>query len=119
MFQNVELVMGAGCWSHFRRRAFDLTKAARAPLAAEAVRRTERVFEAWHFEVGFAPNRAVPVPVTPGWFNRRWLSQPPLTKSDALTNLWLRQIRSLKTRARACGPRTTRHHRESGWRGKG
>ncbi|MCK8788200.1 IS66 family transposase [Roseomonas sp. NAR14] len=36
----------AACWAHFRRKAFELAKVARAPLAAEAVRRIDRVFEA-------------------------------------------------------------------------
>jgi len=36
----------AACWAHFRRKAFDLAEIARAPLAAEAVRRIDRVFEA-------------------------------------------------------------------------
>ena len=36
----------AACWAHFRRKAFDLAEVARAPLAAEAVRRIDRVFEA-------------------------------------------------------------------------
>ncbi|WP_458098378.1 IS66 family transposase [Roseomonas sp. WA12] len=36
----------AACWAHFRRKVFDLAEAARAPLAAEAVRRIDRVFDA-------------------------------------------------------------------------
>jgi transposase len=36
----------AACWAHFRRKAFELAEIARAPLAAEAVRRIDRVFEA-------------------------------------------------------------------------
>ncbi|MBI0538392.1 IS66 family transposase [Roseomonas sp. KE2513] len=36
----------AACWAHFRRKAFELAEVARAPLAAEAVRRIDRVFEA-------------------------------------------------------------------------
>ncbi|MBB5695433.1 IS66 family transposase [Muricoccus pecuniae] len=36
----------AACWSHFRRKAFELAEVARAPLAAEAVRRIDRVFDA-------------------------------------------------------------------------
>ena len=36
----------AGCWAHGRRKLFDLAKLARAPLAAEAVRRIDAIFEA-------------------------------------------------------------------------
>lgn len=36
----------AACWAHFRRKAFELADLARAPLAAEAVRRIDLVFDA-------------------------------------------------------------------------
>ncbi len=36
----------AGCWAHGRRRLFDLAQLARAPLAAEAVRRIDAIFDA-------------------------------------------------------------------------
>ena len=36
----------AACWAHFRRKTFELAEVARAPLAAEAVRRIDGVFEA-------------------------------------------------------------------------
>ena len=36
----------AACWAHFRRKVFELAEVARAPLAAEAVRRIDRVFDA-------------------------------------------------------------------------
>ncbi|RKK03153.1 IS66 family transposase [Pseudoroseomonas wenyumeiae] len=39
-------VTEAACWAHFRRKVFELAEVARAPLAAEAVRRIDRVFEA-------------------------------------------------------------------------
>ncbi|WP_456316256.1 IS66 family transposase [Teichococcus oryzae] len=39
-------IMEAACWAHFRRKVFELAEVARAPLAAEAVRRIDRVFEA-------------------------------------------------------------------------
>ena len=35
----------AGCWAHGRRKLFDLAKLARAPLAAEAVRRIDAIFD--------------------------------------------------------------------------
>jgi hypothetical protein len=31
----------AACWAHFRRKVFELAEVARAPLAAEAVRRID------------------------------------------------------------------------------
>ncbi len=39
-------VTEAGCWSHGRRKLFDLAQLARAPLAAEAVRQIDAIFEA-------------------------------------------------------------------------
>ncbi|WP_426960012.1 IS66 family transposase [Muricoccus radiodurans] len=39
-------IVEAACWAHFRRKAFELTEVARAPLAAEAVRRIDGVFDA-------------------------------------------------------------------------
>ena len=36
----------AGCWAHGRRKLFDLAQLARAPLAVEAVRRIDAVFDA-------------------------------------------------------------------------
>jgi transposase len=39
-------VTEAGCWSHGRRKLFDLAQLARAPLAAEAVRRIDAIFDA-------------------------------------------------------------------------
>ena len=38
-------VTEAGCWAHGRRKLFDLAQVARAPLAAEAVRRIDAVFD--------------------------------------------------------------------------
>ena len=35
----------AGCWAHGRRKLFDLAQVARAPLAAEAVRRIDAIFD--------------------------------------------------------------------------
>jgi transposase len=35
----------AGCWAHGRRKLFELAKLARAPLAAEAVRRIDAIFD--------------------------------------------------------------------------
>ena len=38
--------ISAGCWAHGRRKLFDLAQLARAPLAAEAVRRIDAIFDA-------------------------------------------------------------------------
>jgi transposase len=38
-------VTEAGCWAHGRRKLFDLAKVARAPLAAEAVRQIDAIFD--------------------------------------------------------------------------
>ena len=38
-------VTEAGCWAHGRRKLFDLAQVSRAPLAAEAVRRIDAVFD--------------------------------------------------------------------------
>jgi len=39
-------VTEAGCWAHGRRKLFELAQLARAPLAAEAVRRIDAIFDA-------------------------------------------------------------------------
>jgi transposase len=39
-------VTEAGCWAHGRRKLFDLAQLAKAPLAAEAVRRIDAIFDA-------------------------------------------------------------------------
>ena len=38
-------IIEAACWSHWRRQFFDLAKLAKAPIAAEAVRRIDELFE--------------------------------------------------------------------------
>jgi transposase len=38
-------IIEAACWSHWRRQFFDLAKLAKAPIATEAVRRIDEVFE--------------------------------------------------------------------------
>ncbi|MCW3477925.1 IS66 family transposase, partial [Limobrevibacterium gyesilva] len=38
-------VLEAGCWAHGRRKLFDLAQLAKAPLAAEAVRRIDAIFD--------------------------------------------------------------------------
>ena len=38
-------IMEAACWAHWRRQFFDLTKDGKAPIAVEAVRRMDELFE--------------------------------------------------------------------------
>jgi transposase len=38
-------ILEAACWSHGRRKFFDLAKSGEAPIAAEAVRRIDELFE--------------------------------------------------------------------------
>jgi transposase len=38
-------ILEAACWSHGRRKFFDLTKSGEAPIATEAVRRIDELFE--------------------------------------------------------------------------
>ena len=51
----------AGCWAHGRRKLFDLARLARAPLAAEAVRRIDAVFDAERNINGLPPERRLAV----------------------------------------------------------
>jgi transposase len=39
------LIAEAGCWAHWRRKFFDKAKLAKAPIAIEAVRRMDEIFE--------------------------------------------------------------------------
>ena len=39
-------IVEAGCWAHGRRKLFELAELGRAPLAAEAVRRIDVIFDA-------------------------------------------------------------------------
>ena len=38
-------IIEAGCWAHGRRKLFELAEVAKAPLAAEAVRRIDAIFD--------------------------------------------------------------------------
>ncbi len=55
-------VTEAGCWAHGRRKLFELAQPARAPLAAEAVRRIDAIFDAERTINGLpADQRLVPL----------------------------------------------------------
>jgi transposase len=73
----------AACWSHWRRQFFDLAKLAKAPIAAEAVRRIDELFEIERTINGKAPAERAAV--------RRDQSKPLVETLDR----WLREQRAL------------------------
>jgi transposase len=73
----------AACWSHWRRQFFDLEKLAKAPIAAEAVRRIDELFEIERTINGKTPAKRAAV--------RRDQSKPLVEALDR----WLRQQRAL------------------------
>src|SRR5450631_235479 len=73
----------AACWSHWRRQFFDLAKLAKAPIAAEAVRRIDELFEIERTINGKAPAERAAV--------RRDQSKPLVEALDR----WLREQRAL------------------------
>jgi hypothetical protein len=54
-------VMEAACWAHGRRRFFELAELARAPLAMEAVRRIDAIFDVERSINGMPPSQRVAV----------------------------------------------------------
>jgi len=50
-------IVEAGCWAHGRRKLFELAELGRAPLAAEAVRRIDAIFDAERAITGLAAER--------------------------------------------------------------
>lgn len=75
-----------GCWSHGRRKFFDLAQLAKAPLAAEAVRRIDAVFDAERAINGLPPEQRLAV--------RRQHVAPLVTDLEA----WMRQARAKLSR---------------------
>ena len=51
----------AGCWAHGRRKLFELAEVARAPLAAEAVRRIDAIFDVERTINGLPPEQRLAV----------------------------------------------------------
>jgi transposase len=51
----------AGCWAHGRRKLFELAEVARAPLAAEAVRRIDAIFDVERAINGLPPEQRLAV----------------------------------------------------------
>jgi transposase len=76
-------ILEAACWSHGRRKLFDLAKTGEAPIAAEAVRRIDELFEIERSINGKTPEQRLAV--------RREKSTPHLIDLET----WLRQQRAL------------------------
>jgi transposase len=73
----------AACWSHGRRKFFDLAKTGEAPIAAEAVRRIDELFAIERAINGKVPEQRLAV--------RREKSAPLVTDLE----IWIRQQRAL------------------------
>jgi transposase len=76
-------IIEAACWSHWRRQFFDLAKLAKAPIAAEAVRRIDELFEIERTINGKTAAERLAV--------RREQSRPLVTALET----WLREQRAL------------------------
>jgi transposase len=76
-------IIEAACWSHSRRKFFDLAKLAKAPIAIEAVRRFDELFAIERTINGKTPTERLAV--------RRDLAKPLV---EAL-EIWLREQRAL------------------------
>jgi transposase len=76
-------ILEAACWSHGRRKFFDLAKTGEAPIAAEAVRRIDELFAIERAINGKAPEQRLAV--------RREKSAPLVTDLE----IWIRQQRDL------------------------
>ncbi len=76
-------IIEAACWTHWRRPFFDLAKLAKAPIAAEAVRRIDELFEIERTINGKMPAERLAV--------RREQSRPLV----AALETWLREQRAL------------------------
>ena len=76
-------ILEAACWSHGRRKFFDLAKTGEAPIAAEAVRRIDELFAIERAINGKAPEQRLAV--------RREKAAPLVTDLE----IWMRQQRTL------------------------
>jgi transposase len=76
-------ILEAACWSHGRRKFFDLAKTGKAPIAAEAVRRIDELFAIERAINGKAPEQRLAV--------RQEKSTPLVTDLE----IWMRQQRAL------------------------
>ena len=76
-------ILEAACWSHGRRKFFDLAKSGEAPIASEAVRRIDILFEIERTINGKTPEQRLAV--------RRDKSRPIVADLE----IWMRQQRTL------------------------
>src|SRR5882757_4647697 len=76
-------ILEAACWSHGRRKFFDLAKSGEAPIASEAVRRIDVLFEIERTINGKTPEQRLAV--------RREKSRPLVADLE----IWMRQQRAL------------------------
>jgi transposase len=76
-------ILEAACWSHGRRKFFDLAKSGEAPIASEAVRRIDILFEIERTINGKTPIQRLAV--------RREKSGPIVADLE----IWMRQQRTL------------------------
>jgi transposase len=76
-------ILEAACWSHGRRKFFDLAKSREAPIASEAVRRIDVLFEIERTINGRAPEQRLAV--------RHEKSRPLVADLE----IWMRQQRAL------------------------
>jgi transposase len=76
-------IVEAACWSHGRRKFFDLAKLTKAPIAIEAVRRIDELFEIERAINGKTPEHRIAV--------RHEKSKPLVADLE----VWLRQQRAL------------------------
>jgi hypothetical protein len=79
-------VMEAACWAHGRRKFFELAELARAPLAIEAVRRIDAIFDVERSINGMPPSQRLAV--------RRQQVAPLITSLES----WLRAARGKMSR---------------------
>ena len=76
-------ILEAACWSHGRRKFIDLVKQGEAPIASEAVRRIDMLFEIERSINGKTPEQRLAV--------RRERSRPLIAELE----IWMRQQRAL------------------------
>jgi transposase len=76
-------ILEAACWSHGRRKFFDLAKSGVAPIATEAVRRIDELFEIERSVNGQMPKQRLAI--------RREKSRPLVIALE----IWMRQQRTL------------------------
>src|SRR5260370_20491532 len=76
-------ILEAACWSHGRRKFFDLARSGEAPIASEAVRRIDELFEIERTINGQTPEQRLAV--------RREKSRPLVIDLET----WMRRQRAL------------------------